>query len=260
MPVSGPATERYGGHTLCIDIDIGGDRRVIIDGGTGISRLAEGLTIPESGLDFHVFLTHYHWDHLQGILFFPPLYDERNRFTFYGHSWNGMTVEAAIEGGLRPPWFPVSILETAAAKAYVDVAGAPFEVGPLTIDATALHHPQGVTAYRVTHGSRTVVLATDCERGDPAADERLRILADGADVLIHDAQYTPDEYPTHYLGWGHSTRHHAVEAALESGVRRLVLVSHDPHRTDGQVDAIVESARREFPATEAAYEGMQIEF
>jgi phosphoribosyl 1,2-cyclic phosphodiesterase len=90
MPVSGPTTDKYGGRTLCIDIDAGADLRVIIDGGTGISALAQDLVIPPEGIEFHVFLTHYHWDHLQGILFFPPLYDERNRFTFYGHSWNGM--------------------------------------------------------------------------------------------------------------------------------------------------------------------------
>jgi phosphoribosyl 1,2-cyclic phosphodiesterase len=260
MPVSGPTTEKYGGHTLCIDIDPGPGLRVIIDGGTGISALAEDLVVPPDGIDFHVFLTHYHWDHLQGILFFPPLYDERNHFTFYGHSWNGVGVKEAIEGALRPPWFPVSIFETAAGKEYVDVMGSPFQVGPLTIDTASLHHPQGVTAYRIANGANTIVLATDCERGEPSADEKLRTLAAGVDVLIHDAQYTPDEYPSHYIGWGHSTRHHAVEAALESGVKRLVLVSHDPHRSDAEIDAIVKSAQEEFPATQAAFEGMQIEF
>ena len=260
MPVSGPTTEKYGGRTLCIDIDTGTDLRVIIDGGTGISALAQDLVIPPSGLDFHVFLTHYHWDHLQGILFFPPLYDGRNRFTFYGHSWNGMGVREAVEGALRPPWFPVSIFETAAGKQYVDVAEAPFAIGQLTIDAAPLHHPQGVTAYRIANGDSVVVLATDYERGDEASDETLRSFAAGADVLIHDAQYTPDEYPMLYVGWGHSTRHHAVQAALESGAKRLVLVSHDPHRSDAEIDAIVELARQEFPATDAAYEGMQIEF
>jgi ribonuclease BN (tRNA processing enzyme) len=128
------------------------------------------------------------------------------------------------------------------------------------MDAAALHHPQGVTAYRMTNDGHTVVLATDYERGEPTSDETLRSFAAGVDVLIHDAQYTPDEYPSLYVGWGHSTRHHAVEAALETGARRLVLVSHDPHRSDEQIDAIVASARQEFPATEAAFEGMRIVF
>lgn len=260
MPVSGPTTERYGGHTLSIDIDLGTRQRLIIDGGTGITTLAQDLVIPPDGIDFHVFLTHYHWDHLQGILFFPPLFDERNRFTFYGHSWEGMGVREAVEGALRPPWFPVSIFETAAGKEYVDLAGSPFRVGRLTIDPATLHHPQGVTAYRISNGANTIVLATDYERGDPASDETLRTFAAGVDVLIHDAQYTPDEYPSLYVGWGHSTRHHAVAAALESRVKRLVLVSHDPHRSDDEIDAIVALAREKFPATDGAFEGMQIEF
>ncbi|MDR9452183.1 MAG: MBL fold metallo-hydrolase, partial [Acidimicrobiia bacterium] len=168
-------------------------------------------------------------------------------------------VREAVEGALRPPWFPVSIFETAANKDYLDVASGPFQVGPLTIDSASLHHPQGVTAYRVVNGSKSIVLATDYERGEPTSDETLRTFAAGTDVLIHDAQYTPDEYPSLYVGWGHSTRHHAVEAALETGAKRLVLVSHDPHRSDAEIDAIVEAAREEFPATEAAFEGMQIE-
>lgn len=260
MPVSGPATNRYGGHTLCIDIDTGDHHRVIVDGGTGITALADQLDVPPEGIDFHLFLTHYHWDHIQGLVFFPPLYAEGNRFTFYGHNPEGMTVRESIEGALRPPWFPISIVDTPSPKAYVDVEEGPFQIGDLLIRTAALHHPQGVTAYRIDHGENSVVLATDYERGDPVADAALRRLAQGADVLIHDAQYTPDEYPTRYIGWGHSTRHHAVQAAIDAEVGRLVLISHDPMRTDDQVDAIVEMARREFPATEAALEGMQIRF
>ena len=260
MPVSGPTTNKYGGRTLCIDIDTGTDLRVILDGGTGISALAEDLVIPASGLDFHVFLTHYHWDHLQGILFFPPLYDERNRFTFYGHSWNGMGVREAVEGALRPPWFPVSIFETAASKQYVDVVEAPFKVGPLTIDAAPLHHPQGVTAYRMAYGDRRIVLATDYERGDPASDETLRSFAAGVDVLIHDAQYTPTSIRR--CTWVGVTARGTTPSRRRSKPARSdwCWSSHDPHRSDEEIDSIVELARQEFPATDAAYEGMQIEF
>lgn len=260
MPVSGSATSRYGGHTLCIDIDVGDQHRVIVDAGTGITALADDLDVPATGMDFHVFFTHYHWDHIQGLVFFPPLYQEANRFTFYGHRPQGMTVRQSLEEALRPPWFPISIVETPASKMYVDVEEGPFQVGDLVVRTAALHHPQGVTAYRIDHGERSVVLATDYERGDENADQALRELAEGADVLIHDAQYTPDEYPVRFIGWGHSTRHHAVQAARDAGVGRLVLISHDPTRTDDQVDAIVQSARDEFSATEAALEGMQIRF
>ncbi len=260
MPVSGPSTDRYGGHTLCLDIDAGPGRRYVVDGGTGLVGLDEDLVIPEEGVDFHFFLTHYHWDHIQGLLFFAPIFDERNTFTFYGHGWNGWDVRRTIESALRPPWFPVSIAETAASKTYVDVREGPFDFDGLLVTPTALHHPQGVSAYRFDLGEASVVIATDYERGDPDSDRALGRLAGGADVLIHDAQYTPDEYPGHYLGWGHSTRHHATDAAREAGVGRLILVSHDPSRTDDEIDAILESARHDFPATDAAYEGMTLRF
>lgn len=259
-PVSGPATDRYGGHTLCIDIEVDPGRRFVVDGGTGLIALESALHMPDGGMEFHCFLTHYHWDHIQGLLFFTPLFDERNRFVFYGHRADGWTVHRALEEALRPPWFPVSIDDTAARKRYVDVDSGPFEIGDLTVTPATLHHPQGVTAYRFDHGGSSVVIATDYERGDPASDAALARLARGAGTLIHDAQYTPDEYPGHYLGWGHSTRHHAVEAAREAGVERLILVSHDPARTDDQIDAIVATAREEFPATEAAFEGMTVLF
>jgi len=259
-PVSGPATDRYGGRTLCIDIDVDPGRRYIIDGGTGLMALNGDLEVSDDGLEFHCFLTHYHWDHIQGLLFFPPIFDARNRFILYGHSWDGWTVRRTLEEALRPPWFPISIADTPAAKEYVDVQEGPFDVGSLRVLPAALHHPQGVTAYRFDHGERSVVIATDYERGDPDSDAALARLAEGAGILIHDAQYTPDEYPDHYLGWGHSTRHHAVEAAREAGVERLILVSHDPARSDDEIDAIVEMARDEFPATEAAFEGMTIRF
>jgi phosphoribosyl 1,2-cyclic phosphodiesterase len=233
---------------------------VFVDAGTGITALANSLDIPADGLDFHVFLTHYHWDHLQGLPFFQPLYDDRNSFTFYGHSWEGKGVRALLGGALRPPWFPISIVDTAATKRYVDVDDGPFVLSGLTVSTVALRHPQGVTAYRFDHGGYSVVLATDYERGDPAADQALEELARDVDVLIHDAQYKPEEYPHSYIGWGHSTRAHAAEAAHQAGVRRLVLVSHEPGRADDEVDAIVAAARDEFPETEAAFEGMQIRF
>ena len=258
MPVSGAQTNRHGGHTLCIDIDAGESSMVLIDAGTGITRLhREGS--PEHITEYHVFLTHYHWDHIQGLLFFRPLYDDANSFTFYGHGWEGMSSRDAIEGALRPPWFPVSIRDTAAHKRYVTIERTVFEIGDLKVTAAPLRHPQGVTAYRVDGPDRSIVVATDCERGDSVADEALRDLAAGADMLVHDAQYSPEEYEDHYVGWGHSTWAQAAQAAEEAGVRELILVSHDPARTDDEIDGLVAMAREAFPNTRAAFEGLQIE-
>lgn len=260
MPVSGPGVAHYGGHTLCIDIAVDDHRWVVIDAGTGITRLSETIEVPPAGAEFHVFLTHYHWDHIQGLPFFHPLYDDRNSFTFYGHSWEGRNVQELLEDAIHPPWFPVSIRETGADKHYVEVEDGPFELHGLRVSSASLRHPQGVTAYRFEYGATAMVLATDYERGDAEADEALRVLASGADVLIHDAQYRPEEYPRSYVGWGHSTRVHAAEAAAQAGVGKLVLVSHEPGRADGEVDEIVLAAREDFPETVAAHEGMQISF
>ena len=258
MPVSGSATTRHGGHTLCIDINTGPAQVVLIDAGTGLTKLhREGS--PHGPTDYHVFLTHYHWDHIQGLLFFRPLFEAENSFTFYGHQWEGMSSKDAIEGALRPPWFPVSIEDTAAQKTYVTIEKSEFQLGDLTITAAPLRHPQGVTAYRVDGPEKSLVVATDCERGEIAADENLRRLASGADILVHDAQYSPEEYADHYVGWGHSTWAQAAQAAHEAGVKELILVSHDPARTDDEIDKLVELAKGSFPDTRAAFEGMQIE-
>ena len=124
----------------------------------------------------------------------------------------------------------------------------------------SLHHPGGVTGYRLTHQGRSLVIATDVEAGDPAADAALLKLAQHAAVLIHDAQYTPDELAVGKAGWDHSSWEAATTLALTAGVERLVLTSHDPQRNDAGVDGIVASARERFPACEAAYDGMIIDW
>ena len=257
-PVGGQDTARYGGHTICMSVDDGAGRVLILDLGTGLRNLQADLPPRHDGYDFQVFLTHYHWDHLQGLPFFIPIYEPSNRFAFHGFGWEGMGVEELIAGTFQPPWFPVSLADTAADKTFVALDGDPIRVGELTVSWTRLKHPQGVTAYRIDGPNTSVVVATDHEAGDPEFDEALSVLGAGADVLIHDAQYTDGEYELHYEGWGHSTWTHAVEAARATGVDRLVLISHDPSHGDDAVDAIVDEARAEFANVDAAAEGMAI--
>ena len=255
-PVGGQDTARYGGQTICLSADAGEGRFVMVDLGTGLRAFQAELPPRTGGYEFHVFLTHYHWDHLQGLPFFLPLYDPGNRFTFYGYPWENMGVEELIAGTFRPPWFPVSLVETEAAKRYVALGEGPVRVGDLQVTWTRLNHPQGVTGYRIDGPAASVVIATDHESGDPEFDQALYELGNGTDVLIHDAQYTDGEYEMHYEGWGHSTWSHAVEAARATGARRLVLISHDPSHGDDAVDQIVADARLEFEHLDAAREGM----
>jgi phosphoribosyl 1,2-cyclic phosphodiesterase len=250
---------RYGGNTTCADVRLSDDEWLILDCGTGIRELHSELprTAPEGGLRFHVLLTHYHRDHLEGLPFFRPLHDPACSFTFYGFPWEGMGVREALDVGLRPPWFPVPIGDTPAAKSYVDLTGGPFRISGVEVATARLSHPQGSTAYRLERSGRALVFATDTEYGDGERDALLVELSRGADVLIHDAQYTPEEYGDH-RGHGHSTWRHALEAARIGSVERLVLFHHDPDRSDDELDAIVRQARSSFPKVEGAREGASV--
>jgi len=135
---------------------------------------------------------------------------------FHGRA-EGMTVREAIDGALRPPWFPVPVCESPAKKTYTDLDGEPFEVDGLQVTPIWLHHPQGVTGYRIQSGDRVLVIATDHEAGDAEADARLVEAARGANLLVHDAQYTDSQYSEHE-GWGHSTWRQAIETAQQAGV------------------------------------------
>lgn len=260
MPVAGAETDRYGGHTPCLDIDTGSGSYVILDAGTGIHLLQAALEEPgDDGYDFHIFFTHYHLDHIIGLPFFRPLYDERNRFTFYGFPYENRTVDEVVHQVLSPPWFPVPLAEVASSQEFVSLDGSAIEVQGVSITTARLDHPQGVAAFRIEHDGRSVVLATDYERGAEESDSALDELAKGVGTLIHDAQYTPEEYEDRYRGWGHSTWLHAVHTAEHAGVGQLVLTSHDPDRTDLAIDAIIEKAVNRFANTRAAHEGMRIE-
>jgi phosphoribosyl 1,2-cyclic phosphodiesterase len=260
FPTADPKTSRYGGHTACLELVISPSHRLLIDCGSGLVGVDAGLRAGAGveSLEFDVFLTHYHMDHLQGLPFFAPLHDARGRFRFHGFPSESASVREAIEGFLQPPWFPVPLTATPSQKSYVELDARPVRVADVTVTAARLNHPQGITGYRLQRGPRAIVFATDVERGDPGSDGALRALAQGAEVLVHDAQYTPDEYGKR-RGWGHSTWRHALEAAGEAGVRTVVLYHHDPERSDDEIDAIVREARAVHPGVVAAREGMTLE-
>lgn len=254
MAVSGVEYAKYGGNTTCMEIAQDPRHRVMIDGGTGLRSVQHSLNYDTEGR-FTVLLTHYHWDHIQGIPVFAPVWIAGNRFTFHGAETPIGDVRANLARVIAPPWFPAAITESPADMTYADYA-EPIEIGEVVVASTPLHHPQGVRGFRIEGPSRSVVIATDHE-SEPETDRALAEFASGADVLVHDAQYLPAEYPVR-VGWGHSTWEHSVEMAHRAGVGELVLTSHDPDHTDDDIDGIVEAAAGRFPNMVGATEGMKI--
>jgi phosphoribosyl 1,2-cyclic phosphodiesterase len=256
VAIDRPDATRYGGSTICISARVGEGHYLVLDAGTGLRDLQHRLPSGEA-LSFTFLMTHFHWDHLIGLPFFQPLYHPENAFTFYATPAEGGTVEQGIGAVMEPPLFPVPLRDAPSHRSFREVPGEPFQVEGLTIRTARLRHPQGVTSYRIERNGRSLVLATDIEAGDPASDAALRELAHGADLLIHDGQYLPEEMVDH-RGWGHSTWEQATAVAEQAGVDRLILISHDPERTDEGVDALLAAARERFANTDAAYAGMQM--
>ena len=263
-PTVDPATWRYGGNTPCLELVAPDRTQFILDCGTGLRMLGSRWAAPDSGRfpETHIFVTHYHWDHIQGIPFFAPLYAENNEFHFYSFRSKYLgrdSLKQVFEAQMALPYFPVDMSAMNAKRKFQEVAGGEsFTIGENKITARWLNHPQGCLGFRIETPAGTVVYATDNEPGDALFDKNVRKLAAGADVLIYDAQYLPDEYERK-RGWGHSHWREAVNVVMESGAKDLVLFHHDPDHDDACIDKVVKEARNYYPRLRAAAEGMQIE-
>jgi phosphoribosyl 1,2-cyclic phosphodiesterase len=260
VPTPAAATVRYGGNTSCLAVAIGEREHLLLDCGTGARLLGNALTTKAGGVPrrFHVFFTHYHFDHVDGLPVFHPLYDPASTITFYGFGAHGRGVREVLESLVRPPYFPVTLADVPSKIDFVDLDGSPRTVGEVRVSSLPLNHPDGCLAFRLEHGDRRIVYATDHEHGDPATDRALIEFARGADTLIYDATYMQAEYEALRRGWGHSTWYAAVQNALAAGVGRLVLFHHHPEHTDDDLDRVLAVAREEFPATEMAHEGLEL--
>jgi phosphoribosyl 1,2-cyclic phosphodiesterase len=248
----GPDTRMVGGNTSCVEVCLGG-QHIILDGGTGLRALGA-----EAGgaMQAAILFSHLHWDHIQGIPFFGPLYHPESDITLYGPR----DLKKALEAQMSAPSFPVSMEVMGARLRFVKVfAGDQFSVGEVKVVTTALNHPGGAIGYRLCGMGRTVAYVCDNEHKPDGPGERLLELARGADVLIYDAQYLPEEYGSR-KGWGHSTYVQGAELATRAGVGQLILTHHEPSRTDSEIARIEREARKLFEDSWAAREGMEFEF
>lgn len=255
-PATGTRCNEFGGNTACLEIRLPSGDVIVFDGGSGLRNLGKLLAqeLPEGGRTIPFFLTHFHWDHIQGIPFFQPFFDPGNRATIY--SMRG-DASKRLSDALSRPYFPLDFEGYGAPKQFVHLENEPVECFGATVRGFPLNHPQGAIGYRIEHLGASIVYASDLEHGDAHLDQVLLDNARGADVLIYDAQYTPEEYKTK-RGWGHSTWHEAARVAHQAGVKRLVLIHHDPEHDDGEMNRIVGQAREVFECAEAAKEGLSI--
>ena len=260
IPTPSAATHKYGGNTSCLEVRTAGGQLLIFDAGSGIRALGRSLLqeTPPEGHRIMLFLTHYHWDHIQGFPFFEPMYAPQNYVYLHGFQSANVSVERAMGEQMANPYFPVNMGVMRATRHFYTIGEETLQVGDARVTTRFLNHPQGCLGYRIEDADRVLVYATDNEHGDELGDRNVRALAENADVLIYDAQYTPEEYPSK-VGWGHSTWEQGALIAKEVGVKELILFHHDPDHTDFFLDSMVQDARKIFPNTHAARERMEID-
>lgn len=255
-PTPVPANLGYGGNTACLEVRTAENEIAIFDAGTGIRNLGEALAAEFEGrpLKLDLFLTHYHWDHIQGLPFFRPLFQPRCHITFHAAARLG-SIHERLHGQMKAPYFPVDFDSIPAGVEFVELdEGTAYKSGSLSVLPFPMHHPQGAAGYRIEAPQGVIVYASDLEPGDEKLDRVVRESAEGAQTLVYDSQFTPEEYPSH-KGWGHSHWREAVAVAREARVEQLVLVHHDPSHDDEAMQRIEIDTQRLFGNAVVGREG-----
>ncbi len=268
IAVPGKDTVIYGGNTTCLEITLNSGRGVVIDAGTGIRALGEYLASLDKGVDILLLFTHIHWDHVLGFLFFGPIYEPSSKITIGGFPTCMKGLKAIFANKMGDGFFPVKFDDLKAQIEYLDaLSHGPLDIDGTLIDTIPLQHPQGGYGFRFREGKKTLVFITDNELTAEAwmgrhPDDYVEFCK-GADILIHDAQFTPEEVAEH-RGWGHTDYVSAFGLAQKASVKRLVLFHHDPARKDRELSSIetrcgnLASGNNSLIKVEAAREGTEI--
>ncbi|HEY3115471.1 MAG TPA: cyclic nucleotide-binding domain-containing protein [Chloroflexota bacterium] len=254
IPTPGPGTIRYGGNTSCVEVRSGGTVG-IVDCGSGARGLGAALAAEGGHLKAHLFISHFHWDHIHGFPFFLPAFLPGAELEVFGAAGMEQGLEEAMAGQMQYTYFPIRLGELRSQMNFNEVGEDTFRTGNFTVSTQHLNHTSPAIGYRLTSRGATVAYLSDHEPWwphDPAqslgdllihpADRRHVDFASGADLLIHDAQYTAEEYPAR-RGWGHSTIEYVVDVAIAAGAARLAIFHHDPSRDDQALDELVKRAQ-----------------
>jgi CheY-like chemotaxis protein/phosphoribosyl 1,2-cyclic phosphodiesterase len=256
----GPTTLRYGGNTACVEVRTADEALIVLDCGTGAHGLGVALAAStQQPVRGHLLITHTHWDHIQGFPFFAPLFVRGNEWDIYAPGGLGQQLEVTLAGQMEYTYFPVTLSQCGATIRFHDLNEGSFEIGSVRVTPRYLNHPALALGYRLEADGAVLVYAVDHEphardRAGPTAgarggspvhreDQRHVEWLAGADLVIHDAQYTVDEYPQR-VNWGHTPAEWAVDYALAAGAKRLALFHHDPQRDDAALDRLLEACRR----------------
>ena len=241
IPVSGKEYNKYGGDTTCLEIRTRSDDIIIVDAGTGLRRLGNKL-MGETRNTFNFLFTHAHWDHLMGLPFFKPLYEKETRIKSFRCPYSGSYAQRMITRLLTPPNFPVKYSDLSAEFIYEEGCPKPFEIGSVKVEPIHLSHPNGGRGYKFIEDGKTFIFLTDNELGfvhpKGLTKEVYAEFCTGADFLIHDAEYTPQEYE-HYIEWGHSSYADVLDLAISAKVEKLGLFHLNQDRSDDAMDEIV---------------------
>ncbi len=262
IPTPGPGTIKYGGNTSCVEIHTSDEQLIILDAGSGIRHLGKELVkTVDSRITGSIFISHTHWDHIQGFPFFAPIFGRNNRFVLVGRKRMGKQLKEIMEGQFIEPYLPFTYKSLPADLLVKEVQnGETLIVGDDTkVTVADLNHPGGCLGFRIENKGTVFVYASDISHYQDNFDENLLRLAEGADLLVHDAHFASTEEKWQHEEFGHSSWLEAVQAALESRVKNLGLFHYSPDLTDDQLDEIIAQAQAIMPRTFLTREGLEIE-
>lgn len=236
VPAPGPETSRYGGNTSCVQVTLSDGTTLVLDAGTGIRNL--GLSVATDSPRLNILLTHLHLDHIQGLMFFAPLFRHSTEIAIWGPAAPGESLLDRIARYISAPLSPVEVSELPCRLSVRDAPPSEWRIGPASIRAASVSHRGPTLGYRITEGDSSLCYLPDHE---PRSSSSGLELAQGATLLVHDCQYADDEYPAH-AGWGHSSVSDALAFARRAEAERLLLFHHDPMHTDAFLDRLHSTA------------------